>query len=139
MRWLEMAEVLQKLGHALIRTSSSRFDDNINDLERDASDADSTQSRYDSKENLLEDRSTDSPPGTVDLMRFDSGTTRFEQDYCSEQFKGHSHTEWLSFYMFSVDFQVFWVNLGLFGPDLDHIRSNRPNEVNSGLARSIRA
>ncbi|CAI2350100.1 unnamed protein product [Caenorhabditis sp. 36 PRJEB53466] len=55
---------------------SVRFEDNVNDLERDASDADSTQSRYDSKENLLEERSTESPPAHVDLMRFDSGNTR---------------------------------------------------------------
>ncbi|CDR32811.1 KAP NTPase domain-containing protein [Caenorhabditis elegans] len=54
---------------------SVRFDDNINDLEREASDADSTQSRYDSKENLLEDERSASPPAHVDLMRFDSGNT----------------------------------------------------------------
>ncbi|ULT95282.1 hypothetical protein L3Y34_004185 [Caenorhabditis briggsae] len=55
---------------------SFRFEDNINDLERDASDADSTQSRYDSKENLLEEERSHSPPAHVDLMRFDSGNTR---------------------------------------------------------------
>lgn len=55
---------------------SVRFDDNINDLEREASDADSTQSRYDSKENLLEEERSHSPPAHVDLMRFDSGNTR---------------------------------------------------------------
>lgn len=55
---------------------SVRFEDNINDLERDASDADSTQSRYDSKENLLEEERSHSPPAHVDLMRFDSGNTR---------------------------------------------------------------
>uniref|UniRef100_A0A1I7UCQ4 ANK_REP_REGION domain-containing protein n=1 Tax=Caenorhabditis tropicalis TaxID=1561998 RepID=A0A1I7UCQ4_9PELO len=55
---------------------SVRFEDNINDLERDASDADSTQSRYDSKENLLEEERSTSPPAHVDLMRFDSGNTR---------------------------------------------------------------
>ncbi|CAP26369.2 Protein CBR-TAG-144 [Caenorhabditis briggsae] len=54
---------------------SVRFEDNINDLERDASDADSTQSRYDSKENLLEEERSHSPPAHVDLMRFDSGNT----------------------------------------------------------------
>ncbi|CAO4373905.1 unnamed protein product [Caenorhabditis nigoni] len=55
---------------------SVRFEDGINDLERDASDADSTQSRYDSKENLLEEERSHSPPAHVDLMRFDSGNTR---------------------------------------------------------------
>lgn len=55
---------------------SVRFEDNFNDLEREASDADSTQSRYDSKENLLEDERSASPPAHIDLMRFDSGNTR---------------------------------------------------------------
>lgn len=55
---------------------SVRFEDNFNDLERDASDADSTKSHYDSKENLLEDERSASPPAHIDLMRFDSGNTR---------------------------------------------------------------
>ncbi|EGT36334.1 hypothetical protein CAEBREN_21403 [Caenorhabditis brenneri] len=54
---------------------SVRFEDNFNDLERDASDADSTKSHYDSKENLLEDERSASPPAHIDLMRFDSGNT----------------------------------------------------------------
>ncbi|CAI5447966.1 unnamed protein product [Caenorhabditis angaria] len=50
---------------------SVRFEDNLNDLEQDASDADSTQSRYDSKENLLEEREISEEPS---LMRGFDGT-----------------------------------------------------------------
>ncbi|CAB3406257.1 unnamed protein product [Caenorhabditis bovis] len=50
---------------------SVRFDDHVNDLEREASDADSTKSRYDSKENLLDERSSGSP-NQADLIRYES-------------------------------------------------------------------
>ncbi|CAD6196866.1 unnamed protein product [Caenorhabditis auriculariae] len=40
---------------------SVRFEDSTNDLEQDASDADSTQSRFDSKENLLDSQNDVSP------------------------------------------------------------------------------